>query len=324
MPQMRSFQFQQGPSLPQAYATGVGLAQTDTAEENKVKLTREQIANQYAMAEMEAATKRSALAQQALQQAQELEVEKSYRQQQIGLKQREQESEQQKVDFMLEKGAQQYRARQAMRGVVEEQLRAGKTPGEALSRGAAIHGTDSGAAGQLMGDIVQTAPGGAKAPLGRPVAMPLLNEAGGDTGELIYQSSQNQYSRVPKTKAEPTDSTEVPRSGGRLLKFGNKTFPAPEFADFEELKKEAKALDKKLEGDDLEEERRAFNKAKDPKNELNARQALLAEAYAKKLTTLEDMQKQINLGKAKFSGRGGSTNSTPKRRVWNPTTRRLE
>lgn len=120
--------------------------------------------------------------------------------------------------------------------------------------------------------------------------------------------------------------TAVPTPGmaGRKITVGTRVFDAPEFADFEELKKEHKALAKQLDSDDLEEERRAFNRAQDPKQTLNSRQTALAQKYAEKVALLTDMQGQIVLGKQKFRPQAGSTNAAPKRRIWNQKTGRLE
>jgi len=322
---MRSLSsFIPAPNLAQAFGSGIAQVQQDEQLAANIKMKREEMANQYAMAEMEAATKRQALAQQAMMQNQELDVEKQIKLQQLGLQERELQGEQMKIDEIINAGAQQYQARQAMRGVVEEQLSAGKTPGESLSRAGALYGTDAGAAPSMMGDIIQSGPGGVKAPLGPPVAIPVLNEDGTPTGQKVYKASQGSYARLPESSADATTAKPTPGMEGRRVSIGNKTFESPAYTDLRKLEKSRDELSKRLESDTFEIERRAYAKSKDEDAKLTPSQERSAKKYAEELARLDKMSADIAAGYTKLRSGAGSTNQAPRRRIWNSKTRRLE
>lgn len=328
MPQLRSFTgFAPSPSLPDAYKTGYDINQQQQQIDQRGQIARDEIANRFAIAEMENASKRAALQQQALMQAQELEVQKSLKQQALGLQARELEQQQalaqqqmaltgrhydteaQKTGVVVDQAARKYEAQQRMRMAVQQAISEGKSPTEAFQGAAAVFGTEAGAD---IRDITGTRAGGAGAagPMATPTAMDLLDEHGNPTGQQIYQASPNRFATLPAKKEAPTESTPVPGSEGRLLKFGNKTFESPAYADLKELKKERDTLSKKLESDAFMMERSAYEKSLDPNNELSAAKKSLAKKYADEKAKLDALEAKIAAGVAPRIPTGLDTGAT--------------
>jgi len=349
MPQLRSFTFGQAPSLVEAYKTGYDINQNQQQIEQRDRIAKDQLANQYAIAEMEAATKRQALQQQALMQAQELEVQKSLKQQALGLQAQElqqktafenqqmdltgrhYDTEAKRVQSVTDTAAQAYEAKQRQRMMVEDLMKQpGMTPEKAVDQASAIWGAQAGS------DIRKISPRAtaqeAQDALGRPVAMPLLDENGNPTGETIYKSSRNQYSRVPKSTATDTEASFVPGSQGELMRFNKKYFPNPALGDVKDLKKERDTLKKQLEGDDFDLEKRMWTRS-NAGEKLEPSQMVFAKKYADSLAELQKMNAAIASAKQGIResaqkafkppglDTGASTNKAPTRIKYNPATR---
>src|SRR5688572_22351825 len=77
------------PDLAGAYLGAQRIQQQAAEAANRIQLGREQLAQEAVQAQMELAAKKEVLASEALRRAQEQEIEKAYRQTQIGLKERE-------------------------------------------------------------------------------------------------------------------------------------------------------------------------------------------------------------------------------------------
>jgi len=162
--------------------------------------------------------------------------------------------------------------------------------------------------------------------------MPLLDENGNPTGETIYQSSRNQYSRVPKTAPTDTEASFVPGSQGELMRFNKKYFPNPALGDVKDLKKERDTLKKQLEGDDFDLEKRMWTRA-NAGEKLEPSQMVFAKKYADSLAELQKMNAAIATAKQGIResaqkafkppglDTGASTNKAPTRIKYNPATR---
>lgn len=303
MPQLRSFSsFPATPNLGEAWQGGTALAQRDTELAAKVQNDREQLANQYAIAEMETATRRAALSQQQLQQQQELEVQKAYQQSVIGLRQRDVEQQQQQIDLKSEEAARQFSAQESIRREVEDVIAKGGDVSAGFRNSLMKHGTQAGVAGPAMGDVLASGPGGANAPMGVPVAIDLKDEAGNPTGQKIYQSSLHQYSTLPKAELPPTYEKNAAPGFDRI---GKRFFVSGELKDAE---KEVDRLGKWFDGQSAVAGELVLKKQASGQ-ELKPWEQSTLEAYQKKQKELKDAKNTITRLRSATPGGGSGTNS---------------
>ena len=313
MPQLRSFSaFGSTPNVGSAYVGGAGVGQRIQETQINAATQRAQIANQYAIAEMENASKRAALAQKALSDAQELEVQKAYQQSQLALKGRELDLSEQGYNLKSDEASRQFMAQEQMRrGVVDALAQNPEMdPGTAFRKQASIWGVQAGAPGSVMGDIINSSPGGVNSSMGMPKAVQL---EGAEDGTQVAQLSPNRWAFVPKTATQPTEAAPAPGTGGSMLKWGNRLFANPEY---QQLNKDKARIEKMLEGPDMELNRRALTK---PEEKRTSRDAVLISEYRNKQAELKAIQDKIAAFSSKPSAGGGTTNQIGRFKViYNP------
>lgn len=94
------------PNLAQSFLGGARLAQDAAQHAQAIQLQREKLAQDAQQAEMELMAKQQAAQQQQLRQQQEMEIEKAYKQAQIGLRQREVDESAKVLEFKTQQAAQ--------------------------------------------------------------------------------------------------------------------------------------------------------------------------------------------------------------------------
>jgi hypothetical protein len=126
------------PNAAQAYSAGahtrLGYAQiAQQAQEAaaRIALGREQLQQQAIANEMDLAAKKEALANEALRRAQENEIEKAYRETQLGLRQRELQGQEAMNALKIQEAARDFDAQQQFTRILNERIAAGDDPNEA-------------------------------------------------------------------------------------------------------------------------------------------------------------------------------------------------
>ena len=168
----------------------------------QVQQNRASLANQYAIAEMENSARMAAMQQDAIQKAQQMEVEKAYRNSMMGLQSRELQQKQDLFDMQAQEAARQFQARQAMRAEVEAGLGKGQSPADATARAAAIWGTEAGS--PAVADILN---GSQRAQAGPQAFVNVKNPDGTDSGRRAYFTGQT-WQLVDQERPNPMDLEE--------------------------------------------------------------------------------------------------------------------
>lgn len=104
------------------------IAQQAASDAARIQLGREQLAQQAVQNEMELAAKKEVLANESLRRAQEQEIEKSYRQTQIGLKERELKQQELMDSLKIQEAARSFAAQQEY----QRRVAAGEPPEEVM------------------------------------------------------------------------------------------------------------------------------------------------------------------------------------------------
>lgn len=244
MPVMQSFGGLIPQRLAESYGQGVQLTQTDQQREAAQQTAREQMANQYAIAQMESSAKQQALQQEMAQKSQELEIEKAYKQQQIGLAQAENAMKQQQIEAVAQQAQQQFDARRAIEAGVQQDIQGGAmTPQQALTRQVALHGAGANLPSGLVSDLYDQQraglPGGAGSaqlqqvtgPDGKPMEGVFAFGTGPRTQQL-YEPGKN---------AKDFTAAEVPGAATKM-KIANTVYDSPQYIEFKRLEKNLDAL----------------------------------------------------------------------------------
>ena len=324
MPQMRSLgSFVPTPNLAEAYLGGVNAAGRENELQVNTQMERQKLQQQMAMAEMEAASRASALQQQALRQAQELEVQKAYQQQQIGLAERELSMKEQGQNEELQRAAATSGARMAMQRQVEELIRGGAKPAEAFTRALVSHGPSAEVPGTAYSDVIQN-----QTAAQIPGNIGGVSKAEGDLGVRgfnTFRSGPNSLQLVPPPVARVPE--DVPGDPSKYS-FGAALHDKPATRDANKLEKEAEALKKEIRSAKFAAHRASVSKSKDPEARLSLGDKSRIKEYEDQLAEIAKIQSQVselrssltNAPAAAPPGAGGS----PKRLKYNPATRRLE
>jgi len=312
MPQLRSFSaFGSTPNVGSSYVGGAGVGQRIQETQINAATQRAQIANQYAIAEMENASKRAALAQKALSDAQELEVQKAYQQSQLALRGRELDLSEQGYNLKADEASRQFMAQEQMRRGVQEALAKDPKmdPGVALRKQASIWGPQAG----LKADEYNSMFSQQSAGLPPPVAVDIVDSQGKPTGQKVVQTGTNSRVVLHDPRENPTEATPAPGTGGSMLQWGNRLFANPEY---QQLNKDKARIEKMLEGPDMELNRRALTK---PEGSRTSRDAVLISEYRNKQAELKAIQDKIAAFSSKPSAGGGTTNQIGRFKViYNP------
>lgn len=150
MPVMRSFSsFASTPNAGSAFTSGAGVAQRIAEAAAELQLGRQKLQAESAQAAMELAAKRETSAAANMRQQQELEMEKAYRDAQIGLKERELGQAEQLLSLKTQEAAQQFEASQLYQRDAQEMITQGATPEDAYMQAALKYGPQMGLPGSV-------------------------------------------------------------------------------------------------------------------------------------------------------------------------------
>lgn len=308
MPQLRSFTgFAGTPGIGAAYVGGAGvgqraqeaqmqdataraaIGQRASESSQQAETSRAQIANQYAMAEMENATRQRALQMQALKDAQELEVQKAYQTAVIGIKDREAQVAAAKQQHEFEQAAAETASRLAMQRQVEELMAGGEKPTDAFRRGMISHGPTANLPGTAWSDVLD--PG--KAAM-IPGDIGQVDRAQGDLGERGYQTFRagpNSLQLVPPpTTRAPA---EVPGDPSKYS-FGASLHDKPAEREAQDLEKKRNKLEEKLDSAEFSADRQRLKDYQDnPKKKFSPQQMDAINTFKKKLAQLAKYDEDI-------------------------------
>jgi len=113
------------------------LAQEAASDAARIALGREQLQQEAIANEMQLAAKQDLLSREALQKAQEAEIEKSYKETQFGLANRKLQQDEQTLQMKVQEAARDFEAEQTWNRefpiLVQDAIKAGRTPQEAQS-----------------------------------------------------------------------------------------------------------------------------------------------------------------------------------------------
>ncbi len=225
--------------LAESYGQGVQLTQTDQQREAAQQTAREQMANQYAIAQMEASAKQQALEQQLAQRSQELEIDKAYKQQQIGLAQAENQMKQQQIEAVAQQAQQQFEARHAIEAGVQQDIQGGEmTPQAALTRQVALHGAGANLPSGLVSDLYDQQRAGLPGGPGSPSLQQLVGPNGEPMqGAYVFGTGpRTQQIYEPGKNAKDFTATEVPGASNKM-KIANTVYDTPQYREFQRLEK---------------------------------------------------------------------------------------
>lgn len=291
MPQLRSFgSFAQTPNLGANYLGGANLAQRESEFQVNTQLERQKLKQQMAMAEMEAASRASALQQQALRQAQELEVEKAYRQQQIGLQERKLALEEQGLNEELQQAAATTGARMAMQRQVEELIRGGASPSQAFRRAAAVGGVAAQLPDGVLSDVMDEGKAQAQS-IDPKYEIGKMYPVDGREGWSFGRTGPNSGQYFPQEKQAYVPQP-VPGHPDKEL-FANRLLDKPAAVQANKLEKDADEIRKDLRGDKWAMHKQSLEKSKDPDKKLTLGDKQRISDYNAQLAELKKMQEDI-------------------------------
>lgn len=299
MAQMRSFSsFGATPNAASAYAGGAGIVQRDQELAAKVQSDRAQLANQYAIAEMESSSRKAALAQSALKDAQELEVQKYYQQSMLGLKDRELQMQNAVQMQEAEAMARKFSAQESMRRSVEEAIAKGSTPGAAFSEGVARFGAQADLPGTAFSDMIQAPGAGGDDGLGPAQMMPV---EGTDQYDY-FKTGKGSRQLVPRKSAEIPEAVDIEDSG--YQRIGDRVLRKVQPAELTDLRKKRDTLEKFLTSADASPGRMALARSKEKGVKLTKPQEFLMNEYLDKQKQLQEIEGKISgFSESKPSGK---------------------
>lgn len=283
---------------------------------------RAQIQNQMAMAELEAATKKDALQQQALQAAQELEVKKQEQLSLLSLHQHEQELQQQKIDQVAKQALNEWNARQQIQHAVESGMAGSegvpkKTAPEAFLEASARFGPQAGFDNSALAKIMDLSPAGARAGLPDAIASPLKDDQGNVLpGYYTTPTSERGRSVFHVAGEKDTSVAELPGSLGELT-AGGKRFKSADLIKYNETKKDIDAIQKRLDSADWSFRKRASEMKKEGKKLTDAQKVWAKEwddqvgQLGKLKSENEELRKSLDYSQPK----SGSTNAPSRFKV---------
>jgi hypothetical protein len=293
------------PDFGGSWAAGAGIGQREVESAQQFKLGREKIAADMAQAEMELSAKRAAMAQQAMAQAQELEIEKAYRQSMLGLRDRELQMQEQQAASEIESVANQFAAQQRMRSYVEDAISQGKPVGEAFQEAMALHGVGAGAPGSAFGEMM---PGQAEAEIPAPIMQEMAGT--GAEGFRVAKTSKNQWQVFPPQG--PAQAAPVPGAPGSL-EYGRRVIPDRRYR---QLESEIDDIRTRLNSDAWSIKRTAYEESKDPDAELTKTKKIWAREYKAQLDELKKREEQLaEIGARHTPSPRASTNAAPGIRI---------
>jgi hypothetical protein len=339
MPQMRSFSsFIPAPRLAESYGRGIELAQADEQLAAKIMLEREGMANQAGIAaanrgfsreelgakmqmqqaalaqqtqeaQMQDAMRREALQQEMLQKAQELEVDKAYKQQVIGLRGRELEQDNQKIMSAAAAAENELNARREFASQMDAMTSSGEvSPEDAYAQLAPkfipLMNAPSGAYGR----------GGLAA---GPATVPKWSRLQGegvpaDTTMGLVQTGPNTFTTLDLAKGAtaPLEAKPLPGDASRM-QVGKSTYSNPEYKEMLTLQK-----DRQDKAESLADAKKwgmhhiAWQKKLDGKELTKGEKSLVAQ-WQTQLDALKKLDDEIAPLRRKFLPGIAGTNAAP-------------
>lgn len=297
MPQLRSFSsFAGTPGIGAAYVGGAKVAQDAISDAARISVERQKLSQDSIQANMRAQAQAQELQQKALMQSHELAVQRAYQQSMIGLRERELGNEQQRLDMEASQAAQQFQAQESMRREVEAAIASGGDVQGAFRNSLMKYGTTGGAAPSMMGDIIQSGPGGANAQMGEAALMPVEGTDAYD----YFQTGPRSRTLVPRKADVPLSVTDIPGAEGYQA-IGNKVVRKVEPQAVKDLRADKKRLQTYFDGTDSSDAKNALSKQRDGKK-LNRFDQQSLQEYLDKQMKLKEIEAAL------ARGGGGKTN----------------
>lgn len=293
--------FAQTPNLASSFLGGAKLSADIAQDAARLQLQRQQLAQEAQQAQMQMQAKEAQAERQALRDQQEMEMEKAYKDAQIGLRQRELQGEEQVLQFKTQEAVQKSMAQQMYQSEAQKLIDGGSNPQEAYQQAALRFGPQMGLPSGAYSAAFRGSGGSAQ--LGP--ASPLLDQAGVPTGMMQAMSSDRARrifappTSIQSQKAEPIEGTD------QYMRVGERVLPKkdPTVQIRAELKKLEEAHRTDVNG-------RLLAKA-DPKKKMADTDKLKLEDYRareKKIAELEEQIKAMRAGPVKAPGSGSKTN----------------
>lgn len=323
MPQLRTFNaFAPAPQLAQAYASGVKLTQEDQQRELNAMLEREKMANQYNIASMETATRREALAQEALakkqaldaetamfakrmtaqqeqlaQEAmlknQELEIEKFYKTGMLGISQRGTDIDSSKVKLAADQFLRQREAQDQINRAVAD---APDDKKQEVYRNAIMQfGAQADIPGAALSEAMQSGRLGSGIP-GKPIAVDVENAPG-----VKMIDNGQQWVFAPERGGQMV-AEAIPGDPSRK-KIGKNIVTSTEWKEATQIEKDASKLEDQLQNGDAWAHVRSFMN-RDPKTWSKQVQGDILR-YNNQLLKVESERKKAAAIKARLSKEAG-------------------
>lgn len=304
------------PNLASSFLGGARISADIAQDAARLQLQRQQLAQEAQQAQMQMQAKEAQAERQALRDQQEMEMEKAYKDAQIGLRQRELQGEEKVLQFKTQEAAQRSMAQQMYQAEARRLMDVDQLPAqEAYQQAALKFGPQMNLNGGAMAAAFRGR-GGIGGADGLGPASPLLDQAGVPTGMMQAMSSDRARrifappTSIQSQKAEPVEGTK-----GQYFRIGERILPMRDQTT--EIRAELKKLE---EAHRTDVNGRLLAKA-DPKKKMADTDKLKLEDYRareKKIAELEEQIRELRAGTA-----AAPTNAAPKRFVWDQKQKKL-
>ena len=136
------------PQIAQLYAEGVKIRQQTVLE-------RERLNNQQVLARMQIDARREEADRNHLLEQQQLEIEKAYKEAEVGLRQEELKRRDEETQLKVQEAARQYQSQQMAQQEAEQMIQGGLEPETAWKRSWMKYGPTAGLTGGAMGQMTR-------------------------------------------------------------------------------------------------------------------------------------------------------------------------
>lgn len=299
------------PDLAGAYLGG----QRNTLEAAKItqdaQTARAQMDTQFRIAEMANAARQAQIQQEALMKAQDLEVQKAYQQQAIGIKQRELDIQDQKEQEQARQAMQEYQAQQQIQKSVQEAMAGGTSAPEAFTAAVSQYGPMAKLPGTAYSDIIQNGAGGAPGEVPPWMSNPKgVQIEGARPGQLAVQTGKGQMQILDTNKDDKLATAPLPGTLG-MQRVGGQNMPTIDREVYDDLKKETATIEKRLDSDAWIGHRKAMEKAARGDRLTQSEQSMV-NSFRKQEEDLKEKRIKLKAYLDKWStpGGGGGTSTT--------------
>jgi hypothetical protein len=232
MPVMPSFgNFAATPNLAESYLGGARVVQQDQQAAQQFELEAAKIAAGRQQAAMEAQARQQALQQKSIQDQQELELQRSYKESMLGLQEREMKAKEDQFNQQIQQAAQAHEATQAYQQEAADMIGRGQEPTSAFMQSAMKYGPQmnlpSGAYSQMFRDRGEA--GAAGTPEGMPEDFGEVTDVPGMEGYSKFRTGKGSYQLLKKPDTgEASQQPDIPPG---YLVFNEKVLPDVAFRE---------------------------------------------------------------------------------------------